>query len=343
MGFRSDDVIHFAPHLESSGVDDKTAVRLLSDLLEQIRALPGVTSAAHASWIPMTNWYNGTRLEDPTTKQQFRVGVVHVSAGYFETLGLSLRSGRVFGQVDEARTDIVIVSQALASRLWPDQPALGRSMNGPDNRPLEVVGVVADCKLRDLASSREYAIYLPSSGTRSSTLVLRHSGDAQPLLAALPKLARDLDSRFLPSVEPYSVPVQKARNGSALTASIAGFVSLLALVLACVGIAGVVSYDVTRRRREIGIRMALGAHVGAILQQVLWRNLRAAAVGAVAGIGGALIVGRLLESMLYGVSPSDPVALLFTLVSLGVVALIAAWAPARRAARVDPALTLRQE
>jgi len=157
------------------------------------------------------------------------------------------------------------------------------------------------------------------------------------------KLARQIDRRLQVSAAPYEDTVARARRVANVSAGIAAVLGTLSLLLACVGIYGVAAYNVSKRRREIGVRLALGARPQAILNLILGQNLRAVVVGAVIGIAGAVAFGRLLTSLLYGLEPSDPVALSATIAVLFATAVLATWGPARRAARVDPAITLRHE
>jgi len=174
-------------------------------------------------------------------------------------------------------------------------------------------------------------------------LLLRYSGNAAPFAVELPRMAREIDRRFLASVAPFSETVAKAFRGANVSASVASVLGGLSLLLACVGIYGVAAYNVSQRTREVGIRIALGALPRSILAMVLKQNLWMVAVGGVVGIAGALAFGRLLTNLLYGMAPSDPFALAAALAILFATSALAAWGPARRASRVDPAITLRHD
>jgi len=155
--------------------------------------------------------------------------------------------------------------------------------------------------------------------------------------------AQELDRRFLPSISPYSKTIAKARRPTDLAASIAGILAGLSLILALVGVYGVTAYTVTQRTRELGVRMALGARPRTILGMVMRENFQVVIIGVTIGIGGAIFLGRLFTSLLYGVKPADPLSLLLASVVLFVTSALAAWGPARRASRIDPAVTLRHE
>lgn len=342
VGFRYDNVVLFSPHLGSSGVDDEQARALLAPLRERVAQLPGVESVGLTTIAPFSNSFDSTSIDHPRTKERVVFGFSRVSAGFFASIGVPLLAGRDFTASDESRQDVIIVNESLARRLWPGENALGQSLNVM-RAPMQVVGVVRDFSTRELGPGRELNAYVPSAGTRMSSLLVRHAGDAAPLLSGLPRLGRSLDRRFLPSAVRLADNVARARRSASTAAAVAGILSALALLLACVGIYAVSSYGVAQRTREIGVRMALGARRTAIQRLILGQNLRTVIAGAALGVAGAIGFGRLLSGMLYGVPPGDPLALTGTLSVLLLTALLAAWAPARRAASVDPAVTLRHE
>jgi ABC-type antimicrobial peptide transport system permease subunit len=176
-------------------------------------------------------------------------------------------------------------------------------------------------------------------------VLIRHNDPAAAatLLASLPKLGREVDRRLFPKAERLEGFVDRARRSARLSASIASCLSLLSLLIACIGIYGVASYAVSQRVREIGIRMTMGATAGGILRMVVGQNLRIVVIGAVLGTAGALALGSILKSLLYGLEPTDPLSLAVAMAILLATALISALAPARRAAAVDPAITLRHD
>jgi hypothetical protein len=257
-------------------------------------------------------------------------------------MGIPIVAGRAFNEAEESRNDAVIVNETLAKLAWPNENPLGKALMGTRI----VVGVVRDFHLRELGPSLEPAAFVPSHPTRDSQLIVRfHRGDSAQALAGMAvKLARGMDRRLsMTSAEPYSAIIDRARQATILVAAIASVLSTLALVLACVGIYGVAAYSVSQRTREIGVRMALGARPQSIARMVLGENLRVVLIGATLGIAGAIAFGRLLTSLLYGVAPGDPIALFSTILILLATAGASAWLPARRAASVDPAITLRHD
>jgi ABC-type antimicrobial peptide transport system permease subunit len=175
-------------------------------------------------------------------------------------------------------------------------------------------------------------------------LLIRHrSGAGEAIAALLPALARQQDRRFLANANPYAETIANVLRGVTITAAVAGVLGSLALILACVGIYGVAAYNVSQRNREMGVRIALGARPSRILALVLHQNLRIVAAGAVLGVAGAIGFAHLLQSVLHGLTPMDPVALTATIAILTLTAVLATWAPAQRAAAIDPAVTLRQD
>ncbi|MEX2263636.1 MAG: ADOP family duplicated permease [Bryobacteraceae bacterium] len=350
-GFQYEKVIVMSPGLDASGVSDERARGLLVPLIERIGGLPGVESVARASVIPYGEGF-GVRVADRRTEAGVNAGFNEVSANFFETLRIPLLHGRSFTRGDEARMDTVIINEAAAQRLWPGESPLGKTLQILPTlrierkdlmRPLEVIGVVRNFGGRGFGTEREPYICMASPGARRSRLLIRHSGEAGPLMMELPKHAREIDRRFLASAAPYSETIANALRSANLSAAIASVLGTLSLLLACVGIYGVAAYNVSQRTREVGVRMALGARPRAILAMVLKQNLRTVVVGAAVGIVGAISFGRLLTSLLYGVKPTDPLAMLVTIAILFGTSALATWGPARRASRVDPAITLRHE
>ncbi|MGH9721909.1 MAG: ADOP family duplicated permease [Bryobacteraceae bacterium] len=350
-GFQHEKVIVMSTGLESSGVSDEQARGLLLALEERVGGLPGVESVARANVIPYGESF-GVRVADGRTKEGVNAGFNEASANFFEILRIPMLYGRSFTRADEARKDSVIINDAAAQRLWPGESALGKTLQIlPTLRverkdlmhPLEVIGVVRNFGGRGFGSEREPYICIASPGVRRSRLLIRHSRAPGPLLVELPKRTREIDRRFLASAAPYSATIANKFRSADLSAAIASILGTLSLMLACVGIYGVAAYNVSQRTREVGVRMALGARPQAILAMVLKQNLRTVVIGAAVGIAGAVGFARLLTNLLYGVKPTDPMALLTTIAILLATSALATWGPARRASRVDPAITLRHE
>ncbi|HKG94115.1 MAG TPA: ABC transporter permease [Gemmatimonadaceae bacterium] len=338
--------------------DESRQSAFYTELLRRARELPGVRAAALAALVPLSGSNMEMRLvlegaESVPVQQRPGVYFNVVSPGYLAAMGIPLMRGREFGDQDvEGAPQVAVLSEAAARRMWPDvQPGavIGRrlSWSGPEGPWVTVVGIARDSKFVTLGESPRSFMYVPfgQSVRREMVLQLRAPGSG---LAAVRAAARDLVKEMEPRLPPVEVKtVEEDMQLSLLPARAgAGFLGtfgLLALVLATVGIYGVTSYAVAQRTREIGIRAALGAGRREVLRLVLAESMRLVALGMVLGLALALGAGRLLQSLLYGVSPTDPLVFAGTPVILAVVALLATLVPARRAARVDPMVALRHE
>jgi len=276
-----------------------------------------------------------------------------VTPDYFRTMKITLLEGRDFTPQDALDSaPVVIVSQSLAKQFFPGENAVGKqirpgiSVDEKPSRMREIVGVVADIKLKDLTSEPSPTAYMPQSQIPigAMTVVARAAGDpstlARPLAQAVRSLDSDLPAYNVKTVEQYlDGTIAIPRFNTLLLGIFAG----LALVLTAIGLYGVISYSVAQRTHEIGIRMALGAQPGDMLQLVVGQGLRLALFGVGLGLVAAFAFTRLLSSLLFGVSATDPVSFAIVVVTLLVVVLLACYVPARRAMRVDPMVALRYE
>jgi putative ABC transport system permease protein len=278
----------------------------------------------------------------------------NVSPSYFATMHVPLVSGRTFGVQDPARAvPEAIVSRAFAERYWKGGSALGKRIRpGIDGPWIEIVGVAGDVHLAALDQPAEEAVYFPlvtpdSTATYAPgmvALVVRTGGDASTLAAPVRRAVQSLDA----TLPVYDETLMTAIVGAAsartrFTMLLLAVASGLALVLGAVGIYGVMAYGVSLRRREIGVRMALGARPVDVRQMISRQGVMLAGVGVLIGLAGALAVTRFLRGLLYDVSPTDPLTLGGTCVVLLGVALVASWIPARRAAGMDAAVALRSD
>lgn len=341
-GFTHRGVIHMQLGLGSSGIGEEQARQLIATLTERIAGLPGVESVAHSVAVPFSNTSMGWGgIKDPGGKE-FRLGFDRVSPNFHQTLRIALRAGSGFPPHPAEKEEPGVINQAAADRLFPGQNPVGKPIQ-PDSKVI-VVGVTSNVVARQLGMENTPHVWVASPATRGSRLLIRHAPAARDsLLATLPALARQHDRRFLATAVPYSETVASGFRAANMAAGIAATLGSLALLLACVGIYGVAAYNVSQRTREIGVRMALGAEPAGILAMVLHQNLRTVFYGALIGVTGALGFGQLLKNLLYGISPADPLALSSALAILIVTALLATWAPAHRAAAIDPSITLRED
>ncbi|MFN2563663.1 MAG: ADOP family duplicated permease [Gemmatimonadaceae bacterium] len=328
-------------------------------LLGEALALPSVRGAAVADWLPLADEGNnvGMDIEDrPLAPDAMPAthAMPMVSADWFRVTGIPLLAGRTFGPADAARPSTeVVVSRAFAERYWSGESPLGKRV-----RPsgwaewFTVVGVVGDVHLTALEKPPAEAIYFPlvfrdPGGVRSPgtvVIALRVEGDPARLAPPLRAVVRRLDPA-LPTYDerPMAVVLGAAMARTRFVLLTLAAASVIALAIGAVGLYGVLAYGVALRRREIGVRLALGASTAEVTRMVARRGVALAAVGAAIGLTATLAATRLLGGLLYSVSPTDPVALVATCGVLLGVALVASWLPARRAAAVDPAEALRRD
>ena len=335
---------------------DSARARFLTQALEAVRQVGGVTSAASTSQLPLSGDFDvyGVQFESHTGTAEGSLRYA-VSAGYFETARIPLLRGRLLDERDNAQTPgVVVISESLAKSKFPHQDPIGQRVRvGPNTGHAElpwdtIVGVVGDVKQASLAVSQSDAFYVPTTqwplvdGTQS--LVVRTHGDPATLAPAV--------KDAIWSVDKDQPIVRVATMDSLLTSSEADrrfaltlfeTFGVVALVLAAVGIYGVLSGGVNERMREIGVRAALGASRRNIVLLVIRQGMTLTGIGIMIGLFGAVVASQLIVSLLYGVSRFDPITYLFVIALLMSVSGIACWAPAWRAAQVDPSITLRAE
>ncbi|MDE3154198.1 MAG: ABC transporter permease [Acidobacteriota bacterium] len=353
VGFHTGGLAIVSTELEMAGYDAARSKAFYDRALEQVRALPGVESAALADRLPFSIGYNMQRVFVPGRHQAGDKGdllmTARVSPDYFKTIGVPIVEGRNFTAADTPSTpNVVIISEAMAKRYWPGQDPIGkvyhaRSLDGP---AYQVVGVTADYQTVTVGETPQPYIHLAESQQPDTgeMIVARTRGDAAALVGVMQRtlLAMEPNLVFLDhqtmdtQVDATLFPVRAA-------AWLVAVVGVVALLLAAIGLYGVIAYAVARRTREIGVRMALGARPGSVLALVMRQGLAVAAIGLLAG--GVLAAGavRGLASLMYGVSLADPMAWGAAAFVLLVVAALANFVPARRAARIDPATALRME
>jgi predicted permease len=351
-GFSTTGIIDVPVDLSSRQLDEGSGIAFYQRLLDATRALPGVRSATAANVVPLSGsnnqssaWLEGRSdgAGDRVPPPYFNV----IATDYLRTLGIPLVRGRDVAPTDtRASEPVVVVNETMARQFWPNGDALGRriSVSGPDGPWIRVVGIAKDTRYNSLGETTPPFMYLPLSQNyqRSMVLQVRTAGSMMVIGEAIGRTVRALDPQ-LPAVRPVPLEtdMQLALLPAKLGAALLGAFGSLALLLATVGIYGVASFAVARRTREIGIRTALGAQRSDVLRLVVGESMRRVAIGLAAGLLGALGLSRVLASQLYGVSPVDPLTFTATPLILGVVALVASWVPARRAARVDPLVALR--
>jgi putative ABC transport system permease protein len=275
-----------------------------------------------------------------------------VGLDYFRTMGMPLAQGRDFGSQDrEGAPQVVIINETVARRFWPDQNPVGRHLNfggigGRPDRMIEIIGVVKDSKYRSLTEEPTASMFLPLAQNYRANMALhvRAASDPKEMVAAVRREVQTMDAN-LPVYNIKTLAEQKSSSlyTSRMVATLLTFFGLLALLLAAIGIYGVMAYSVNRRTREIGIRMALGARRADVLKLVLGEGLIIVAAGLAVGLGVTFAVTRVISSLLYGVSATDAATFIAVSLLLAGVALGACFVPARRATKVDPMVALRYE
>ncbi|HEX7237292.1 MAG TPA: ABC transporter permease [Gammaproteobacteria bacterium] len=341
--------------LNGAGYDAARAAAFQRELAERVAALPGIDAVAQAAITPLYPGTMGFTGRVPKQEQWLPMSFNWVSPGYFSLVEIPIVRGRTFTDAEVAAGGALVVTDATARRLWPDRDPIGQRLEyaasnvfGPDpvqTISLEVVGVAADAQMTGIGEVPSNYVYLPS-GPRAQLnlqLLAKSELDFATTARAIRAAGAELDRALVVRVAPLETNLDFWRKISGLVSSIATSLGALALVLASVGIYGVVAYAVGRRAREIGIRMALGASAGSIVGLMLHRTMRPVVVGAAIGLVAALGASQIISSKILGVSPADPLALLGAALVVTAVAFAAGALPARRAARLDPSKTLHYE
>jgi predicted permease len=356
LGFREKGILSFRVSLPAARYGASTKrLAFFEDLEQRLAALPEVASVGLAQGIPFSGWdvQGGLTAEGwapAKPGQEFTALYQAVSPTFFETIGVPLLKGRGLTATDRDTTAMVgLINTTFARRAFPNQDPLGRRIQiGGGNSPwITIVGVVEDYRHYRLPTPMDPAIYFPqaSSTPYTQTVAIRvKSGDPNTVMPSARRILNQLDV----DVPPYQIKTfEQVVSGSLWRQRFQGQViavfAVLALVLAGVGIYGVISYTVAQRRREFGVRVALGARVGDIIRLVVSHGAGLAVKGVALGILGALLLMRSLESLLYQVNPRDPIVFIGVGLGLGVIALIAACIPARRAATADPLVAMRPD
>jgi predicted permease len=330
--------------------------QLIAELHARVAALPAVEIAGFSHAGQLSGGAIVWRIGFPgrTTAEADQPVVIEqrISPGFLPAMGTVLAAGREFTAADDERAPLVaIVNESFARRFLPGRDPIGarffRNGGSRSGEPMEIVGVVRDSKwvnLRDEAPPMYYRPYRQMGGTPDVRLAIRTSGDLEVLSRSLLGLSQSIDPRMaLSNVVPFREIVNRTLVVERLVAQVSTAFGLLALLIAAIGLYGVLAYSVARRRREIGLRMAIGARPGTIERMFLKESLALLACGAALGLPAALAVTRLVSSMLFGMSPHDPLSIGAALILLAAVTLCAAYVPARRAARIDPIVALREE
>lgn len=331
--------------LEPHGYDRARGEEFQRRLLERVAAAPGVRSAGLAGFPPLSGNVMSEAIRVPG-KEDVIINTDAVDPGYFATMRIPLRAGRVFSAADrEGAPPVAVINQTLAERLFPGTSAVGKTVR-LGGGPVEVVGVVANGTYERFGERPVAFLYRSAAQNYSPgiTVIARADGGAGVALAAIRRELQGMDANVAPE---QAMPLESLIGVSLFPQRVAAFFiggfGVLGLLLACIGIYGVLAYQVGQRTREIGVRVALGARAGDVVRMVVRHGFKITALGAAIGLVLAAAATRLLSSLLYGVSATDPLTFTAIPALLLGVALVASWLPARRAARVDPMVALRAE
>lgn len=350
-GFNTDKVLLTAMDLRANGYTDDQSADFYQQLVERIRTLPGVKSASFERYVPL--WFTGRRYTmadiegyTPKPNEDMRIDLNSVGPNYFSLLEIPMIEGRDFTAEDTRNSPhVCIVNQTMAKRFWPGRSAIGQRV-GSSGGWWTVVGVAKDVKYHTMNESAEAFLYFPflQDTSTDANILVKTSGDPMAMLGAVRRQVRALDpSATLLEEDDLAGLLKVSLFANRTAAAFAANLGLLGLLLAAIGLYGVLSYTVGQRTHEIGVRMALGARPLDVLRQVVGQGMRLVLSGAIIGLVAAFATGRLISSLLYGVSATDPLTFAGATILLAGVALAACFVPARRAMRVDPIVALRYE
>jgi predicted permease len=349
-GFASDHLLLAGIDAGLQGYSRARAEEIYSRLQERIRALPNVTAVALASMVPLglSDQQRGVTIPGytPSPNETMNVDYNVVGPDYFEAMGIPLLSGRGIRAADDsAAQGAVVVNQRFAQRFFGGASPVGRTIRS-NGRDFTVVGLVPDGKYRTLGEDARAYMYFPQAQLWEASMVVHVRTTDDPV--ALAPVVRNEVAAIDPNLSVSDIRTMESHLGIALLpARLAGIVlgifGGLGLLLAAVGMYGVMSYSVSQRRREIGIRVAIGAARSQVLALVMRQGLRMVAIGTVIGLAGAILGARLVQGLLYGATGFDVATMVGVPLVLVVVAAVAIWIPARRAATIDPMIALRGE
>jgi predicted permease len=354
-GFQPDGLLAFSIEPMLAGYNAGQTSALRRELEERLSTIPGVRVVARAALIPLGGNNIGSGIAKPGAAfDREHIIDVHenlVGPGYFRTLGIELLAGRDFSEADTSSSPrVVILSEALAHQLFPGESVVGHHLRmGAEGHDVQIVGLVKDSKFQGLRDAPGKMVYAPDEQSDLAEALpiaffLRTAGNDRSAMTAVPKVVKQLDASLpVEGLTPMRDFVDRTIYTDRLMAILAIAFGVLATTLAAVGLFGIISYAVTRRTQEFGIRLALGAGrgdiVGLVIRDIAWL----VGVGLMVGLPASYILARLVESQLYGIQPHDPFILIGAVLTLAGAAALAGWMPTLRAMRIEPTQALRYE
>jgi putative ABC transport system permease protein len=356
FGFQNKEMLLIQLCPGAFGVNPNQAQAYYTELIEQVEAVPTVKQVSLASFVPFSPsgggatkqvYVPGNSTDVSQQGSEWRYNVIHPD--YFKTMGIPVRQGRVFNERDcTSDAKVAMISERAARRFWADKDPIGESLfiGGAQGRAYQIVGIVRDVRITDLTTPPEPYLYLPfgRENRGDMTLLVATQGKAERAAEPIRRVMQTVNRDVLPlGVTTLKQQVRFALLPQWIASWLLGVLGCSAFTMATAGLYSLVSYSVARRTHEIGIRMAVGASVRDILIRVLRQGLALAVIGVCIGLPVVLGVGNILRSELFGLDPADPIVLVGTSLLVIAVAVLAAWLPARRAAKIDPMVALRYE
>jgi macrolide transport system ATP-binding/permease protein len=345
-GFEMKGITQAVFDLSPQGYSEERAEIFQRQLMARVAALPGVDGVEQARVTPLNDEFMGTgmTLAGETETRQFEFNVV--SPGFFTMLGMPMVQGRGFTKEEtQADAGVMVVTESTGRRLWPGGNAVGKTLRNFEKKEYQVVGIVKDAQISHLGQPGGMFFYMPAGPKVQTNLrLLVHSQSGDRVTAnGIREAARALDADLVVDVTKLEENLELWRTPSRIVATLSGTLGTLGLLLASIGVYGVVSYGVSQRVREIGIRMTLGADGKEVMRLLLRQAMRPVLIGAALGVAGCAAVSQIFSKVLYGIGSHDPIAFIGVPLFLLGIALLASYVPARRATRIDPAVALRYE
>jgi macrolide transport system ATP-binding/permease protein len=344
-GFEMKGVATMFLNLGQQGYDDTRGTAFMGRLRQRISELPGVIEVAQAECAPLSHDFSADAFTVPGRVEKIGIEYNHVSPEYFSVVGVPIVRGRGFLPGETHDSPGVVVTESTARRLWPDEDALAKTLRESDGREYSVIGVARDAQVAHLGDVHTTYLYFPA-GPQDNLRVyalVRYAGDFPATAKGIRSVVQSLDADMPVDVTKLEDYLEVWRQPSRIVAALSGALGALALLLASIGVYGVVSYSVSRRVHEIGVRMALGADRTEVMKLVLEQAIGPVLIGGVVGVAACAAVSHVLSSMLFGLSAHDPIAFISVPLLLLIVAMVASYIPARRAMSVDPIVALRYE